>query len=272
MRGSREVIRFRFGLGKIRLNLDYYLVYLHLALKGIYCYNVKDKLIVSYKGIYIVLPSIEVASGLHIVLPSMEVAGTLSELPAFEEMYHVFDFRGKRVLDVGGYCGETACLFRKWGASWVEVYEPYEELFKYVKINLVLNRVSGIAHPLIVDGGSDNLKDPRKLRSWEDLLRVGEFDVAKVDCEGCEEGLTRVDDALLRRVPLWVIECHSASTFKKVAQKFHDAGFDVIYRPYYLYSPWYFLFGSAQQFNARADVPDCLIIMVAKLKTSRDVI
>ncbi|MEM2484608.1 MAG: hypothetical protein QXK69_07695 [Candidatus Caldarchaeum sp.] len=48
-----------------------------------------------------------------ILLPSVGYAGLLTE--PFEELYRVFDVRGKRVLDVGGYLGETAYLFHKWG-------------------------------------------------------------------------------------------------------------------------------------------------------------
>ncbi|MEM4328504.1 MAG: hypothetical protein QXI50_02450 [Candidatus Caldarchaeum sp.] len=52
-----------------------------------------------------------------ILSPSMHHIGMLTE--PFEELYHDFDFKGKRVLDVGGYLGETAFLFHKWGAAHV---------------------------------------------------------------------------------------------------------------------------------------------------------
>ena len=254
LRDSKENIQFRFGRGILSLNLDYFLVYLRLALRNIYCFNIKNKLIIPFEGIYIVVPSIE-------------AAGSLNELPIYEKMYHVFDFRGKRVLDVGGFLGETACLFHKWGASWVEAYEPSEEHFKFVKINMILNKVTGIAHPFYINGGGYGQEWSCKSRNWNDLLRAEQFDIAKVDCEGCEEGLTMVDDALLRRVPLWVVECHSASTFKRVGQKFRNAGFEVTYRTY-LNNAGYTLFGVKQWFDARVEVPDGLIIMVAELKTT----
>jgi hypothetical protein len=54
-------------------------------------------------------------------LPAVGFASLLTE--PFEKIYRVFDYRG-RVLDVGGYLGETAYLFKKWGAEEVVVYEP----------------------------------------------------------------------------------------------------------------------------------------------------
>jgi len=35
----------------------------------------------------------------------------------YETVYHIPDYRGKRVVDVGGFIGETALFFWKWGAE-----------------------------------------------------------------------------------------------------------------------------------------------------------
>jgi hypothetical protein len=58
------------------------------------------------------------------------------------------------------------------------------------------------------------------------------FDIAKVDCEGCENGLLSLTDDYIRKIPKWVIECHSSETFRQLVEKFLRAGFRVSFKPY----------------------------------------
>ena len=64
----------------------------------------------------------------------------------------------------------------------------------------------------------------RKIVSWKKALKE-KFDLAKVDCEGCEEGLLYVNNKLLQKVPVWIIEIHGSRLRKKIIEKFKDAGF-----------------------------------------------
>jgi hypothetical protein len=98
----RNVVReleFRFGLGRHDLNLDDMIIFAGLILNRIYCYKVDGKVVARFND------------GL-ILLPNRGYVSALTE--PFEKMYKVFNFRG-RVLDVGGYLGETAFLFKKMG-------------------------------------------------------------------------------------------------------------------------------------------------------------
>jgi hypothetical protein len=93
-------LEFRFGLGKHSLNVDYAFVFAELILRKIWCYRIGGKVVARFKGGLISLPDVSYASALT---------------EPFEKMYReVFSFEG-RVLDVGGYLGETAFLFKKWG-------------------------------------------------------------------------------------------------------------------------------------------------------------
>jgi hypothetical protein len=96
-RGRVKKLEFRFGLGRHKLDLDYVLVFAELLLRRIFVYSVDGKLLARFKGGVISLPALGFASFLT---------------EPFEKIYRVFDYKG-RVLDVGGYLGETAYLFKK---------------------------------------------------------------------------------------------------------------------------------------------------------------
>jgi hypothetical protein len=96
-RGRVKKLEFRFGLGRHKLDLDYVLVFAELLLRRIFVYSVDGKLLARFKGGVISLPALGFASFLT---------------KPFEKIYRVFDYKG-RVLDVGGYLGETAYLFKK---------------------------------------------------------------------------------------------------------------------------------------------------------------
>jgi hypothetical protein len=73
------------------------MVFAELLLRRIFVYSVNGKLLARFKGGVISLPAVGFAS-------------LLTE--PFEKIYRVLDYKG-RVLDVSGYLGETAYLFKK---------------------------------------------------------------------------------------------------------------------------------------------------------------
>ncbi|MEM4571463.1 MAG: FkbM family methyltransferase [Nanopusillaceae archaeon] len=143
----------------------------------------------------------------------------------------------KRVLDVGAYVGDTVLGFILKGAKYVVGIEPvyYDVAKKNLEINNIKNaeiRDYGLADRDIEYGVTKNLSATGlkegdfkiKTKSWEEILKNEKFDLAKVDCEGCELYLLTVSDELLRKIPLWVMEIHGA--YLPLVNKFKRAGFE----------------------------------------------
>ena len=159
------------------------------------------------------------------------------------------EIENKKVLDVGGYI-DTPIVFAKIGAKKVVTYEPiyYKLLLKNLKLNKIKNVV--VKPYYIYSSGCKQLKKwlkgiklkklKRKIVSWKKALKE-KFDLAKVDCEDCEEGLLHVDNDLLRKIPVWIMEIQGNELRKRIIEKFRSAGFkerlinvhdyeDIIYR------------------------------------------
>nr|AAZ32463.1 SAM-dependent methyltransferase [uncultured euryarchaeote Alv-FOS1] len=160
-----------------------------------------------------------------------------------DEIYHVFDYENKTVLDVGGYIGYTASLFSRWGAKKIIIYEAQRENIPFIKRNLVMNGVSGEVHNVAVsdeDGhviinyerigsAAFGLGGPKKYkvkaRGISRILKDNQIDIAKFDCEGCEYSLLSVSRDILRKVPNYVVEYHNGDETLK--NKFESCGFKV---------------------------------------------
>jgi hypothetical protein len=242
-RDSVRCLEFRWGLGRFRLNVEEVLLFAELLSHGIYCYNIGVRVFAHFRGGYISSPNINRLSFL---------------IEPFDKQYHVFDYAG-RVLDVGGYLGETAFLFKIWGSDEVVVHEPNHTLIQHTRETLLFNRVNGVVHELFV-----NVSCSDKTISWAKVLEDG-FEVAKVDCEGCENYLLDLSDEQLRKVPKWVIECHSSQILKRLCEKFLRAGFTVSFKPYY-WSLGYDIVGCETVFHSQSKIPEnLLLIMIARL-------
>ncbi|MEM1943692.1 MAG: hypothetical protein QXO30_01640 [Candidatus Caldarchaeum sp.] len=240
-RKKEVVLKLRNNWGELKANFTDFLLWSRLFLRGVVIRGVGGKAFASYEG------------GI-ILSPSMRHTAVLTE--PFEELYHDSDFRGKRVLDVGGYLGETAFLFHKWGAAHVTVYEPDFVLGKFAELNLKINNVNGSVRPLFVNASCSH-----KAVDWNTVLRE-KFDIAKVDCEGCEVYLLDVADEVLARVPEWVIECHTPKVLHKLGHRFSKAGFSVYFKPYY-WTPSYSIVGKPLSLqNGRPKTP--LTLLYAK--------
>ncbi len=242
-RNSDRELDCRFGLGRHRLNGDDILSFAELILHGIYCYRAGERVIARFQGGYVSSPNVRHLSFL---------------LEPYEKQYRVFGYAG-RVLDVGGYLGETALLFKRWGATEVVVYEPDPTLARHARETMLLNSVKGVVHELFV-----NCPCEGKSVSWAEVLKE-KFEVAKVDCEGCENGLLKLSDDCIRRVPKWVIECHGQQTLRQLGEKFLRAGFTVTFRPQ-IWKGGYYVIGHERTFQPQAEVPEVsLFIMTARL-------
>lgn len=185
-----------------------------------------------------------------------KIYGTLAQASGFRIEYltgsfadfYGTDFKGKAVLDVGGYAGDTALHFLEHGASRVIIYEPVEENVAAAKLNLkqyegryeihqgfVCDRAGSATasssekpgtHGFGLPGGRHRVEV--KCIPVGSLLKEG-VDYAKFDCEGCEYHLAGVSDDVLRRIPEWSIEFHlegNMDRYRDTLNKFYSCGFE----------------------------------------------
>ncbi|MFP3219762.1 MAG: FkbM family methyltransferase [Candidatus Marsarchaeota archaeon] len=122
--------------------------------------------------------------------------------------YCWLDVKGKRVLDVGAFIGDTAVYFALKGARDVVAFEPYPFFYNFALKNVEANSlknvkvinagVSGRDAAIKVTKGKITACDDLKPSGESDAVKVpiysldhvlqeyGPFDVMKMDCEGCE--------------------------------------------------------------------------------------
>jgi FkbM family methyltransferase len=186
-----------------------------------------------------------------------KIYGTLAQASGFRMEYlagsfpdfYGTDFKGKTVLDVGGYAGDSAMHFMEHGASRVIIYEPVEENVAAAKLNLrqyegrfeihqgfVCDRTGSAivsssdkpgTHGFGLTGGGHSVE--LKCIPVDSLLRPG-IDYAKFDCEGCEYHLAGVPHEALRRIPEWSIEFHlegNMDRYRDTLNKFYSSGFEL---------------------------------------------
>ncbi|MBW6442508.1 FkbM family methyltransferase [Patescibacteria group bacterium] len=169
----------------------------------------------------------------------------------FNELYGIFDYKNKKVLDVGAYIGDTALFFLSKGAIYVEAYEPIKENVDLIKKNfkkeIKEKKLKILDYALYSNDGEKNFyvdkksigrknfgimegkeKISIKTLGWDSVLRRGNYDIAKVDCEGGERYLAFCDWKLLKGIPLWQIETHNKEINSLLKRKFKVSGFKLI--------------------------------------------
>ncbi len=156
------------------------------------------------------------------------------------EKEYAIEVKGKNVLDIGAYRGETAVWFKMMGARNLVLYEPLKENLSILKLNLVANHISAEIHDEGIsdhDGEADirvSESSARKLgrdsvrvkvRNVSNVLQDSDCDIAKIDCEGAEISLTKVNGRILRLLEGYEVECHSFEIRDAVKKKFINEGF-----------------------------------------------
>lgn len=224
--GERKQIVFRNG-SKITLDWTEYTTVRDIITKGYQVESYED-LLLFRKG------------NVKIVGPLPLVAVLLEDL---NEIYSI-DCKGKIVLDIGGFIGETSVFFSIRGASKLITYEPVLSHHRYIKLNLELNHVNAEIHGEGLgeaDGqatiyyentdegfGLDNKGTKQmtiKIKSPSRILEESAADIAKIDCEGAEKDLLNVPDEVIRKISHYIIEVHTLEIKGAIITKFQKAGF-----------------------------------------------
>jgi FkbM family methyltransferase len=154
------------------------------------------------------------------------------------------DYKGKSVLDIGGFYGETAVFFVNQGAKRVIIYEPLKMHYKIIRKNMALNAVNlefheegigakngqlcinydvaGLGFGLINKGENTLTIDTK---SATNIISQSQADIAKIDCEGAEINLLYVPRDILRLIEFYIIETHTKTIQEAITKKFLEAGF-----------------------------------------------
>jgi FkbM family methyltransferase len=157
------------------------------------------------------------------------------------------DCRGKVVLDIGGFQGESAVFFSGMGAKKVVIYEPVAANHRFIEENIRLNKVNAEIHEADIGAEDGEITvrydeanncfglsqiGPRemkiKIRNITKVIEESGAEVTKIDAEGAEESLLNVPAETLKRVELYIIEVHTPEIKRKVIQKFMASGFNLI--------------------------------------------
>lgn len=184
----------------------------------------------------------------------LEMVGPLDSVTVFfgecvKGLYDC-DFNNKVVLDVGGFCGETAIFFSSQGAKKVIVYEPVQAHHEFIRKNITLNNIRAELHEegigredgiQIINYGSTNLafgylskgknQLKVKIKNVADVIEESKADIGKFDCEGAETSLITLSQETLRKISFYIIETHSAEIRKAIMNKFKTAGFKLARDP-----------------------------------------
>lgn len=154
------------------------------------------------------------------------------------------DFGNKVVLDVGGFCGETAVFFSSKGARKVIIYEPVPKHHEFIRRNIALNNIEAKVHEEgigekdateTISYESTNLKFGLtqkgqkklkiKVKNVVDVIEESGAAIGKFDCEGAETSLLNVPKEILRMIDYYIIETHSVEIQKAIMDRFNRAGF-----------------------------------------------
>lgn len=167
----------------------------------------------------------------------------------FDEIYPG-DWKGKNVVDIGGFVGDTALYFLSQGAEKIAIYEPVEKNMRVLKLNLTgyEERITCFQEALAAKNGPLLLfsNEPEGSSSFgfthgchqlqcqgttivEIIHRHHPIDLIKIDCEGGEEHLLNMTESEIQLVPHWMIETHSSHLYHQMIRKFCDNGFSLTY-------------------------------------------
>ncbi len=126
------------------------------------------------------------------------------------KQYSKLNVRGKNVIDIGGYIGDSAIYFSLMGARHVFAYEPFPSPYKRALKNIEINNIKNISfYNLAVTDKKCTIKIMDIDSPYQELISNGDIKingvtlddisynkndlVLKIDCEGCERKIIYSD-------------------------------------------------------------------------------
>ena len=156
-------------------------------------------------------------------------------IETFEEgQYDVMDVKGRHVVDVGAFIGDSAIRFALRGAEKVYAVEPhplaFRELVENIELNGLVSRVVPINAGITYSGTTVAITDVDPWKAGASFYRTGESAVAvpgktlaqlveeyvikpdalKMDCEGCEYDVILKDYGTVLQFEQVLFEYHPA--------------------------------------------------------------
>jgi len=163
------------------------------------------------------------------------------------------DLKGKVVLDVGAFIGDTAICFSYDGARMVYAYEPVPIYYDLAMKNIRLNKLDNVklfnvgvgaakGKFIAVPFGASGETKIDIIPLGEAIEQIGEVDLLKMDCEGCEfPALLSLTRKHLHKIKEMIVEYHKNPL--PIVRKLQEAGFVVNVE-----KPWTYVRGEAVGF------------------------
>ncbi|MBO3840235.1 MAG: FkbM family methyltransferase [Thermoproteota archaeon] len=221
--------------GKVKTMIFYICLYLYGRIKG---YNVCR----SGNKIIVKTPFGEIAVNMEDII----LLKVLRE--PLEDMVSCVDINDSIIVDIGAYLGETALLFLSKGAKKVYALEPVGRHYNYLIENIARNNAEDKIVPLkygawfrdtvvnvsYMDDGTGlrttgNKQIAMQMKDLNDILTTiyneeGRINLVKMDCEGCEYSLLKLDNKIVSLAEQYIIETHGPET--PILDKMAGCGYD----------------------------------------------
>jgi hypothetical protein len=160
----------------------------------------------------------------------LELVGSLTMLMCIRELRtgeYECDCKGKIVLDVGGFEGESAVYFWSKGAKKIVIYEP---VAVHIRAGIGAQNGTQTIHFNETDPGFGILSKGEnsvkiKITDVSKVIEESMAQIGKFDCEGAEESLVGVPAEILQKIPHYIIEVHSLKIRDAIIKKFLNVGF-----------------------------------------------
>ncbi|HIH50326.1 MAG: FkbM family methyltransferase [Candidatus Micrarchaeaceae archaeon] len=166
-----------------------------------------------------------------------------------DEAHADLDVKGRDVVDIGAYIGDTPIYFALKGARHVYAFEPYPYSYDMARRNVSANYLN--RKVTMINAGCGSKKGSITIKSDEGNLAgsamrksesgkririlplstiVADYKLdnaaLKIDCEGCEYDIVlKSDKSTLRRFASILIEYHYG--YPKLVRKLKDSGFAI---------------------------------------------
>lgn len=167
----------------------------------------------------------------------------------YQNIYSKLPVKNKIVIDIGGYVGDSALLYRALGSKKVIMLEPHPKFSEFALENIALNDESSNIE--VVNAGLSNMRGNFKIsyKNSADPLYFSENQqndmkipqitledilckytdcnfVLKMDCEGCEyDVLLNSSEETLKKFDTILVEFHSG--FLNICEKLKFLGFNI---------------------------------------------